>query len=150
MKIGRQSVRWARDDRGAAIIEFALVAPLLFALVWGIIETGRAFYTINSLASAVRDGARYGATCNLGSYGETPIMNSPCRTGIESIVDVAFQPLGAPLDMPLPLQCCTVVTAAGSYGIKVEVTYNYDPITALPSWDFPITRSAVFRYERVP
>lgn len=149
MKKLQRGLSFAVDEVGAAIIEFALVAPLLLALVWGIIEAGRAFYTVNSLASAVRDGARHGATCDLGNHGQAPIMNEACRASIESIVTDAFQPLGAPLQTPL-LNCCTVPQVAGSFGVRVEVSYSYDPITPVPMWDFWITRSAVFRYERVP
>lgn len=150
MKRGRRVVELLGGESGAAIIEFALVTPLLLLLVFGIIESGRAIYTVNALASAVRDGARYGATCDLGAYGQTPVMSTACRTGIESIVVGAFQPLGKPLTTPFPPECCEVDIVVGSHGIRVEVSYDYDPITPISSWDLFITRSAVFRYERAP
>lgn len=138
--------RFRRDERGAAIIEFALVAPLLLALVWGIIETGRAFYTVNSLASAVRDGARYGAACDLGSPGGTlNITGTACEATIRNLVVTAFQPLGP------PLQAGNVsATVDGGNRIRVTANYPYAPIAPVNGWTFTMSRTAVFRYERLP
>ncbi|MEA2971860.1 MAG: hypothetical protein QOG82_318 [Actinomycetota bacterium] len=47
-----------RDDRGAAVVEFALVLPVLVLFVFGIIEFGRAYNARIELTSAVREGAR--------------------------------------------------------------------------------------------
>lgn len=44
--------------RGAAVVEFALVAPLFFMLVFGVIEFGQAFMVSQILNSAARDGVR--------------------------------------------------------------------------------------------
>ncbi len=37
--------RRMRSERGAAVVEFALVVPILIALVFGIAEFGRAYFT---------------------------------------------------------------------------------------------------------
>ena len=47
-----------RDDRGAAMVEFALILPLLLMLLMGIIEFGRAYNTQISIQAAAREGAR--------------------------------------------------------------------------------------------
>ena len=47
-----------RDDRGAAMVEFALILPLLLMLLMGIIEFGRAYNTQVSIQAAAREGAR--------------------------------------------------------------------------------------------
>jgi Flp pilus assembly protein TadG len=44
------------------MIEFALVSPLLLALLLGTLQFGYSFYTYNNLQKAVRDGARYAAS----------------------------------------------------------------------------------------
>lgn len=141
--------RWldrVRDDTGAAIIEFALVVPLLLLLVWGIIEAGRAFYTISSLASAVRDGARHGATCNLGPPGGTlAIAGTQCDQDVRNIVVTAFQPLGPPITT-----ADVSPTVVGGNRIRVDAVYNYQPITPVADWRLTIRRAAVFRYERLP
>lgn len=43
---------------GAAAVEFALIAPLLFMLFLGFVDVGRAIMVKNLLTSAARDGAR--------------------------------------------------------------------------------------------
>lgn len=50
-----------RREQGQAMTEFALVAPILFLLVFGIIQTGLVFGKQLDLKSATRDGARRGA-----------------------------------------------------------------------------------------
>lgn len=45
-------------ERGAAAVEFALIAVLLLTLVFGIAEFGRMWFLQSSLAAAARDGAR--------------------------------------------------------------------------------------------
>jgi hypothetical protein len=47
-------------SRGQAVVEFALIVPVLIMLLLGIMEFGRAVYTSNALANAAREGARYG------------------------------------------------------------------------------------------
>jgi Flp pilus assembly protein TadG len=56
-----------RGERGAAAVEFALVAPVLFLVLFGIIDYGIWFADAISLRQAVRDGARQGAVENFGS-----------------------------------------------------------------------------------
>ena len=51
-----------RKDRGASLVEFALLAPLLFALLLGMITGGISLSQKNSMENAVREGSRFGAT----------------------------------------------------------------------------------------
>lgn len=57
----------SRDQRGAVLVEFVLVLPLLFALLLGITTGGTAYATKIGMVEAVREGARFGATLALGS-----------------------------------------------------------------------------------
>lgn len=54
----------ARNDRGAAAVEFALVLPLLVMLFAGIAELGRIYYLQAMLSGAAREGARVMALQN--------------------------------------------------------------------------------------
>ena len=45
-------------DRGASAVEFALVVPLLIALMLGILAFGHAFHVQSVLSNAARDGVR--------------------------------------------------------------------------------------------
>lgn len=59
-----------RNEHGVAAVEFALVIILLLIIVAGIIEFGRAFWYLNALTKATRDGARFMSevpTATLGS-----------------------------------------------------------------------------------
>jgi hypothetical protein len=48
----------ARRQRSQSMVEFALVAPLLLLLLFGIVDFGRVIYTYVTLSQAVNEGAR--------------------------------------------------------------------------------------------
>jgi TadE-like protein len=50
--------RFVRDDRGGAMVEFALVAPILFMLLIGIFDMARGWYEYQVITDAAREGAR--------------------------------------------------------------------------------------------
>lgn len=52
-----QSPRSLRE-RGAAAVELAIVFPLLFLVIAGIVDFGRAFFTQIQVTNAAREGAR--------------------------------------------------------------------------------------------
>jgi Flp pilus assembly protein TadG len=56
--IGTRRVRPSGSRRGAAAVEFAVVAPLLFLLILGIIEIGRMMMVQQVVTNAAREGCR--------------------------------------------------------------------------------------------
>jgi hypothetical protein len=50
-----------RDQRGTALVEFALIAPLLFLLLFGIVDFGRALDYYNQVTQLAGQGARAAA-----------------------------------------------------------------------------------------
>jgi Flp pilus assembly protein TadG len=56
------SGRRGRDDRGVVVVEFALVLPIVVAILLGIFTGGIALNHKLSITEAAREGARYGAT----------------------------------------------------------------------------------------
>jgi Flp pilus assembly protein TadG len=52
------------DRKGAATLEFAVVAPVLILLFMGMLEIGRAIMVVNLVNTAARDGARRAALSN--------------------------------------------------------------------------------------
>lgn len=58
----------ASGDRGAVLVEFAFVLPILAMLLFGLISAGMAWNTNLALASGVRAGGRYAATLPTSNY----------------------------------------------------------------------------------
>ncbi len=48
-----------KNQRGAALVEFALVAAVFLTVLFSIVEFGRLLWTHNALTDATRRGARY-------------------------------------------------------------------------------------------
>ena len=55
----RRQTGLGADERGGAVLEFAILAPLLFAVLLGIVEMGRMFYVRQALEYATQEAARY-------------------------------------------------------------------------------------------
>ena len=50
--------RFRRNGRGSAAVEFALVAPVFFALLFAIIETAIMFFASQALETMTQESAR--------------------------------------------------------------------------------------------
>jgi Flp pilus assembly protein TadG len=51
-----------RKERGQALVEFALLAPLLVILIFGFVDITRLYNAWITVQGAAREGARYGVT----------------------------------------------------------------------------------------
>jgi Flp pilus assembly protein TadG len=47
------------DCRGAAVLEFAILAPIFFAMLFGVVQVGLQMWSYNSLRSIAADTGRY-------------------------------------------------------------------------------------------
>lgn len=85
-------------ERGAVLVEFALVAPLLFLLIFATIDFGWAFGQHLDVRHGAREGARLAAVnyTNGGGDQTTAIINEICgRMDANATVTVAItQPDG--------------------------------------------------------
>lgn len=69
-------LRRRRRQGGSAVVEMAIIAPLAFLLLIGVIEYSILFYTTLTMQYAVREGARYGIT---GRSDLDPATNNQAR-----------------------------------------------------------------------
>jgi Flp pilus assembly protein TadG len=134
----------AASEAGAAVIEFALVAPLLFLLIFGIIDLARAYATLNQLAASAREGARAAAVLpNPTSIGSQTQIRQTVR-------DYSGRPLGGPAITDAQI-AITFSQAAGTVSVAVQ-SYPFELVTPLAGVvglrTIPITRRATFRWER--
>jgi len=130
-----------RGERGQAIVETALVLPIIVLLLFGILEFGRFYNAWIVITQASREGARVAAV-------ECSLSPSTCGADVDSKVDAN---LGG-----LSLASRTITLTAGPYssGSPVTVTVQYrmsviTPIIAtfMPGNPFTLTSSATMRLE---
>lgn len=78
---------WRGADRGASMIEFALVLPFLLLLILGMIELGLIFAQFNEIRHGAREGARYAAVSrpDYDGEGETGDFNDVLAVTCDSI-----------------------------------------------------------------
>jgi Flp pilus assembly protein TadG len=80
--------RQCRRSRGQALVEFALILPVLMLLLLGIIEFGRAWNVKQVLTDAAREGARLSVvgdpSVTQQSQVDTRIKQVVSRAGIDS------------------------------------------------------------------
>lgn len=78
----------AKGMRGVYVVEFAIVGLLLFVLLFGVLEMGRLFFTVNALNETVRRGARLAAVCEIHEPRilRRAIFNAAEQAGASSLI----------------------------------------------------------------
>ncbi len=96
--------RRLRGDRGATLVEAAIVTPVLLLFIFGIFEFGFAFRDYLSVASATRDGAREASVAGNTSDADYRMLRAIQR-GSAALPDGAIERVvvfraTAPGDLP--------------------------------------------------
>lgn len=128
----------AAGGRGQALVEFALVAPLFFLLLFAIVEAGRFMLFYETLNSATREGARYaivnGANTLGCPTGPAAPGTSPCDTDGSDVVarvqQAAFGVLGSGVSVT-PTWHDPPNNSRGAT-VTVSASYTYSPIIPIP------------------
>ncbi|MFK8067842.1 MAG: TadE/TadG family type IV pilus assembly protein [Gammaproteobacteria bacterium] len=127
-----------RHQRGTTTVEFAILGSVLFILIFGVIEIGRAFFVWNSIGEVTRRGARLAAVCpvNHGSISKVSMFNAP-NGGSESAI---FNGL---TDSNIDLQYLdeagnTTNTFTAIKSVRVGIT-GYQHRLLIPFFDMSIT-----------
>lgn len=104
--------RWGQDrERGAAVVEFALVVPVLLLLVLGIAEFGRAYNIQTTVSGAAREGARAMALQNDPAAARAAVENAAGTLGL-SDAQISVSPSSCPV--------------GGDTSVDATVTVTYD------------------------
>ncbi len=74
-----------RSERGATVVEFALILPILVMLVFGIVEFGRGYNAKITVTHAAREGARVLALTADASAAELAAKNAATSLDAGSI-----------------------------------------------------------------
>ena len=70
-----------RRERGASAVEFALVMPMLFLVLFGIMDFGLQFLNLNSMHNGTREGARQAVVANFGTTDSCNLVGVTESTG---------------------------------------------------------------------
>jgi Flp pilus assembly protein TadG len=143
VKLEKNCRRCRRNRRGAAVVEFAVVAPVFFLLIFGMIEFGRAIMVQQILTNAAREGARFAVldsttpTHDLVVSKVTTYLQGSGITG-GSVTITPTEPTSATYGQP----------------VTVSVRVAFSNVSWLPSPFFltgsqNLTASAVMRRETV-
>jgi Flp pilus assembly protein TadG len=145
-----RGVRGIRGERGAALVEFALVVPFLMIMMCATIDFGLAVYTLNNLTAAVREGGRYAATIDKPIWTNTPAV---AQDSVRNRVYAYIVGMNNGLTAAQTKALITVSNPdATTKNITVQITgYPYRPVTPLANMmglqTINLNRTAIFRYE---
>ena len=102
-----------RSSSGEALVEMALVMPILIVLSMGMLDFGRAFHAKSVLDQAAREGARAAVVTN-------PLDAGAAQGRVQQVL-VAAGITGAPP--------ATVSGVDANHMVTVTVTYNFQFVT---------------------
>lgn len=125
-----------KKEDGQAMVELALILPVLLLLLLGIIEFGRIFNTYLTVSHASREGARVAALGQSDSQIKTVVAKRAMNLDSEKLT----------VDITPEYSVRTRGTA-----VQVEVDYSLPLIVPLPSSllsnPFPVSARTIMREE---
>lgn len=143
--LARRIRRGARAEDGQALVEFALVVPLLLLLVLGIIDFGRAINYWNDENHVANMGARFAIVGSAPNFaGFPPTTNCVQPSDLVSLVRYE-----ACLDSPelypdsspgsngvqTPVSVCVTIPSTNAIGdpitVKVSTSYKWLPVPSV-------------------
>lgn len=153
----RRLQRLIGSERGTAVVEFALVAPILFLLVFGILDFGRALNYYNDITQLAGQGARAAAvnrnpdgTAIAASTGTVDNGNCGGKTYSIQCQLTRFYPTTAELKNGITV-CIPSVPAAVGDPVTVHVTYNFNFSAGLFGFTtIPLSATQTERTEGTP
>lgn len=113
-----------REENGMGAVEFALAAPLLFALIVGIAQLGTLYFANSGLKSAVAEGARLATLHPRPSHQQIITRITDSRFGL----DPAF--ISNPTVTGASVNDRDYVEIEMSYAVPLDfIFYRTSPIT---------------------
>lgn len=122
-------------ERGATVVEFALVVPLLIVLVLGIAEFGHAFQVQGTLSAAAREGVRVmalqndSAAAKAAARGAAPSLN-PALTDAQ---------------IKIPVPCPAPGTGTGNATVRLTIDYPMPFLTGFFGSSLTLRGTGVMR-----
>ncbi|KAE8758653.1 pilus assembly protein [Paraburkholderia madseniana] len=117
-----------RAQRGAAAVEFALVAGILCTLLIGVCELSRALFYWNTASEAVRLGARTATVCDADATVIKSRITNLLPLLATSNVSVTYTPSGCDSDAATARSTCTLVTVSVT-NVSVKTMIPFVPLT---------------------
>lgn len=126
------------DQRGQALVEFALMVPLLLMLLLGIIEFGRVYYAQLAITSAARQGARISAV-HTANNDPVTVENLAVQLGVLEN-DHISSPAGTVVTSSLPLTEPEIIWTrnAGTGYIEITRTPSGSPTDVTVTIQYPV------------
>ena len=138
-----------KDQKGVAAVEFGIVAPLLFLILFGIIEFGILLFDKAVITNASREGARRGVVSAIrnNASGVTDAINT--ATAKTSFL-ISFGTASSPSCGTNP--CAVAVDTDGDFvsgdRLTVTVYYNFKGFFIQPLiGQQPLSATTVMTYE---
>ena len=107
------------NQKGATIVEFAIVLFLLITLIFGITEWGLYMFNRQVITNAAREGARYGIVARPERRTDNEIKAEVLDYAEEHLVTFGDDVLTAD-DIVIPARCLTF-----QCDLEVQVDYEY-------------------------
>lgn len=129
--------RARRPSPGQALVEFSLVAPLFFLILFAIIDFGRYVYYVQILNNAAREGARYAIVHGANSIPPTGPPDDPSGAAVIDVVRTYAIGVIGRADASVLLIVPTWDPDNNHRGSKVTVEVTYAFRSAIPIVPIP-------------
>jgi Flp pilus assembly protein TadG len=124
-----------RDERGATVVEFAFIVPLLIVLVLGIAEFGHAFQVSGTLSAAAREGVRVMALQNDSAAARAAVRGAA----------PSLKPALTDAQIKIPAPCPAPGTGTGSATVQLTIDYPMPFLTGFFGTSITLHGTGVMR-----
>lgn len=121
-----------RDQRGAALIEFAILGPLVIGLLFGVFQIGIGMQAQNSLRSIAADTARYAAV--EFQKDQTP---SNARIQTEAMTIATSNPYNLDNSVRITVVNAATQRVSGAREMTLTISYTVPAVLPLLEWASP-------------
>lgn len=162
---------WLRPDsghapRGQALVEFALILPILMLLVTGLLQFGILLSGQIAFVNGVREAARFGSVLQTADTAQADANGAAINARLREVLDAGLP--GYADGRLVNVQTCYIGyqnpgSSPATYSVKLTISAAYrhelfvpiiapmlDPLDGAGDGDFRLSASEIFRVENPP
>ena len=129
-----------RQRRGATVVEFALVAPVMFLFIFGIFEFGRMMMVQQAVTNAAREGCRKASLV-------TTINSTDVDTVVRNVMESVIADASNTAKVRVNVTPTNMASLTSGTPVSVDVEVSYSDVSWPPGGLLDVVGNPVIRAE---
>lgn len=128
--------RFRRGEEGSALVETAIILPLLITLMTGIFWLGRAYNVYQTMSHAAREGARFAVSPTCVTCGNL----QPTDDEIRAVVTQSLEAASLDTTNPITVERNVILNPGSAQEVRgIVISFSYPYQFLIPFTDVNLT-----------